>query len=173
MAANRIGKTEGIGGYELAIHLTGDYPHWWEGRTFDHAIEAWAAGDTSQTVRDIIQAKLLGPVGTIGTGLIRKSAIARTTARAGIADAIQDIYVKHKSGGTSSLTLKSYDQRRTSFQGTAKHVIWLDEEPDEGVYEECLLRTMTTDGLIMCTFTPLLGPSAVVKSFLPEGRMPE
>ena len=130
------------------------------------------AGDTSQTVRDIIQAKLLGPVGAFGTGLIRKELIVRTTARQGIPDAVQDIYVTHTSGGTSSLTLKSYDQKRLSFQGTGKHVIWLDEEPDLGVYSECLLRTMTTNGLVMCTFTPMLGLSEVVMNYLPEGRMP-
>jgi hypothetical protein len=94
LAANRVGKTEGVGGFELTCHLTGEYPDWWEGRTFDHPIEAWAAGDTSQTVRDIIQAKLLGPVGSFGTGLIRKALIVRTTSRQGIPDAVQDIYVK-------------------------------------------------------------------------------
>jgi phage terminase large subunit-like protein len=172
LAANRVGKTEGVGGYELTCHLTGEYPAWWEGRTFDHPIEAWAAGDTSQTVRDIIQAKLLGPVGSFGTGLIRKALIARTTSRQGIPDAVQDIYVKHRGGGTSWLTLKSYDQKRLSFQGTGKHVIWLDEEPDLGVYSECLLRTMTTKGLVMCTFTPMLGLSEVVMNYLPEGRIP-
>jgi phage terminase large subunit-like protein len=172
LAANRVGKTEGVGGYELTCHLTGEYPDWWEGRTFDHPIEAWAAGDTSQTVRDIIQAKLLGPVGSFGTGLIRKALIARTTGRQGIPDAVQDIYVKHKGGGTSWVTLKSYDQKRLSFQGTGKHVIWLDEEPDLGVYSECLLRTMTTNGLVMCTFTPMLGLSEVVMNYLPEGRIP-
>jgi len=31
MAANRVGKTF-AGGYETALHLTGRYPHWWEGR---------------------------------------------------------------------------------------------------------------------------------------------
>jgi hypothetical protein len=104
LAANRVGKTEGVGGYELTCHLTGEYRDWWEGRTFDHPIEAWAAGDTSQTVRDIIQAKLLGPVGSFGTGLVRKALIVRTTSRQGIPDAVQDIYVKHKTGGTSSRT---------------------------------------------------------------------
>lgn len=33
-AANRIGKTEGIGGYELTCHLTGNYPDWWVGKRF-------------------------------------------------------------------------------------------------------------------------------------------
>src|SRR6267154_2348992 len=42
LAANRIGKTEGVGGYELALHLTGWYPDWWTGRRFDKAISAWA-----------------------------------------------------------------------------------------------------------------------------------
>jgi hypothetical protein len=46
IAANRIGKTWGIGGFETTLHLTGDYPEWWEGRRFDHPIEAWVAGET-------------------------------------------------------------------------------------------------------------------------------
>jgi hypothetical protein len=41
LAANRVGKTEGVGGYEMVCHLTGEYPEWWDGRTFDHPIEAW------------------------------------------------------------------------------------------------------------------------------------
>ena len=60
LAGNRCGKTEGVGAYEMAVHLTGRYPSWWQGRRFDHAIHAWAAGDTNQTTRDILQAKLLG-----------------------------------------------------------------------------------------------------------------
>ncbi len=32
LCANRVGKTEGMGGYETAIHLTGRYPHWWDSR---------------------------------------------------------------------------------------------------------------------------------------------
>ena len=34
LAANRVGKTEGVGGYEVALHLTGAYPDWWPGRRF-------------------------------------------------------------------------------------------------------------------------------------------
>src|SRR5215510_2968769 len=55
MAANRIGKTEGVGAYESTLHLTGLYPDWWPGRRFTRPIEAWAAGQTSKTTRDIIQ----------------------------------------------------------------------------------------------------------------------
>jgi len=173
LAANRVGKTEGVGGYEVVLHLTGEYPDWWPGRRFDKPTSGWAAGDTSLTVRDIIQHKLLGPPGEYGTGLIPGDRLKGTTARAGVPNAVQDIMVHHVSGGTSYLTLKSYDQRRESFQGTEKDFIWLDEEPPMDVYGECLIRTMTTQGLILCTFTPLQGMSEVVQSFLPGGKLPD
>ena len=44
--------------YETVLHLTGLYPDWWEGRRFDNPVRALAAGDTSQTTRDIIQKKM-------------------------------------------------------------------------------------------------------------------
>ena len=79
MAANRVGKTEGGGGYELTLHLTGRYPDWWPGRRFNHPIDAWAAGDTNETVRDIIQLKLMGrEEDGWGTGRLR--ACARSNA---------------------------------------------------------------------------------------------
>lgn len=167
MAANRVGKTEGVGGVETVYHLTGNYPHWWEGKRFDRPIKMWAAGDTSKTTRDIIQAKLLGPYHDIGTGLIPKSCInGKPKPKAGIADAVEIIRVKHVTGGDSIITLKSYDQRREAFQGTEQDIIWLDEEPPQDIYTECLIRIMTTNGMIILTFTPLMGISEVVKSFL-------
>ena len=48
-------------------------------------------------------------------------------------------------GGVSTLGLKSYEQRREAFQGTSIEVIWLDEEPDQDIVMECLLRTMDTE----------------------------
>ncbi|MCW5980334.1 MAG: terminase family protein [Bryobacteraceae bacterium] len=66
--------------------------------------------------------------------------------------------------------LKSYDQRRESFQGTEQDVIWLDEEPPLDLYTECLMRTMTTGGTVMLAFTPLRGLSDVVLSFQREAR---
>jgi phage terminase large subunit-like protein len=173
LAANRVGKTEGAGGYEMACHLTGRYPAWWTGRRFDRPIAAWAAGDTRQTVRDILQLKLLGKPGAHGTGLIPRESLERVANAPGIPDAVETIWVRHVSGGISTLGLKSYDQGREAFQGTERDVIWLDEEPPPSVYTECLLRTMTNGGLVMLTFTPLKGMSEVVYSFLPGGAMPE
>lgn len=177
LAANRVGKTEGVGGYETTLHLTGWYPHWWIGRRFKGPISGWCAGDTGKTVFDILQKKLMGPPGQWGTGLIPAETIERTVASRARVDALDAVYVKHKSGGTSVLSFKSYEQGRESFQGTEQHLIWLDEEPPLPIYTECLLRTMATTtfegGMMMLTFTPLRGMSEVVLSYLPGGKIPE
>jgi phage terminase large subunit-like protein len=169
MAANRIGKTLGVGGYETTLHLTGQYPEWWPGRRFEHPIEAWVAGDTLTTTRDIVQSALLGPVGEFGTGLIpADTLIGDPVMKSGVPGGVDFLRVKHTSGGASLLGFKSYDQGRKTFQGTAKHVCWLDEEPPRPVYDECMMRLVTTNGLMLCTFTPLLGLSEVALMFLPH-----
>ena len=166
MAANRVGKSE-AGAYEVTCHLTGLYPPWWEGRRFSEPVEVWACGTNSQTTRDIVQAKLLGPVQEPGTGMIPNHLILScTAARGGLAGAIETALVRHVSGGQSILGLKTYEQGRQSFEGTAKHVIWCDEEPPADCYTEMLFRTITTKGILLVTFTPLQGMSDVVKGFL-------
>lgn len=173
MAANRIGKTEGVGGYELTLHLRGQYPAWWKGRRFERPIRAWAAGTTAETTRDILQFKLLGPIDRIGTGLIPGDDIHEWKRASGMADAIETVYVRHVSGGISTLGFKAYKAGRKSFEGTEQDVILLDEEPPLDIYSECLMRTMTVNGLIMLTFTPLMGLSEVVVLFMPEGDLPD
>lgn len=173
LAANRIGKTESIGGFEMALHLTGLYPEWWIGRRFDKAIQAWAAGDSSKTTRDIVQRKLYGAINSPGSGLIPADCILDKSARSGVPDAIDGLFIRHVSGGTSQLNFKSYEQGRKAFEGTEIDVIWLDEEPPLPVYTECLIRTMTNNGIIMLTFTPLMGMSETVMQFLEGGEIKE
>lgn len=182
MAGNRVGKTV-AGSYEMSCHLTGDYPHWWEGRKFNGPIKAWAAGKTNETTRDIIQVELLGNITfsgqrklVDGTGLIPHQLLGmdpgQLSWKAGVADLVDMVKIKHRSGGWSELGLKSYQQGRGSFEGTARHIIWFDEEPPMDVYGEALIRTATTKGLIMLTFTPLEGMSDVVQEFLPKEMRP-
>src|SRR5437762_1042990 len=59
MAGNQLGKTL-AGGFEVAMHMTGRYPDWWQGRRFDRPITAWACGTTGETTRDTVQRVLLG-----------------------------------------------------------------------------------------------------------------
>lgn len=179
IAANRVGKTWGVGAYEVTAHLTGEYPPWWQGKRFTDPIGAWVAGDTSQTTRDVIQFALTGVggeggEGELGSGMIPGSLIVgKPTAARGISGAFDTMIIKHASGGNSVLGFKSYDQGRKKFQGTAKELIWLDEEPPLEVYTECLTRTMTVNGIVLCTFTPLEGATDVVNLFLKAGLVPE
>jgi hypothetical protein len=72
IAGNRCGKTT-LGCYEATLHLTGLYPEWWEGHRFTHPVDWWAASDTSETTRDILQYEFVGPMNEIGTGMIPKN----------------------------------------------------------------------------------------------------
>lgn len=174
MAANRIGKSEGIGAYELTLHATGRYPEWWNGYRFNRPVSAWAAGTTSTTARDIVQLKLIGPPEDIGTGLIPKKYVLKTTPKAGgVPNAVDTILVRNISGGISRIKIKSYAEGRKSFEGTEQDVIWLDEECPLAIYTECVTRTMTTNGLILLTFTPLEGLTDTVMQFLPGGEIKE
>jgi phage terminase large subunit-like protein len=174
MASNRSGKTV-AGGYALYVWLTGRYPVWWRGKRFPGPTDAWAAGKTNETARDIIQATLFGNVtadddgrkSLSGTGIIPGDLIGKISWRSGIADTVDVVHIRHTSGGWSTLGLKSYQQGRTSFEGTAKHAIWLDEEPPLDVAMECLTRTATLGGVQIYTFTPLLGMSEVAMRFVP------
>jgi len=167
LAANRVGKSV-AGAYETTLHLTGDYPVFWEGRRFDKPTKGWCVGKTSETVRDTIQIALLGPVGEWGTGLIPADRIEHIAKSAG--NRADTITIRHKAGGVSTLGFKSSDQGRQSFEGATLDFIWADEEVDLGVWTECLMRTTTTDGIIYTTFTPLKGLSDMVLSLVKDGN---
>jgi phage terminase large subunit-like protein len=171
IGGNGVGKTEGVGAFIMALHLTGRYPGWWPGRIFDQPIDAWAAGDTRETTRDIIQAKLLGNVAkfgedALGTGVMPRNLIGKPTYVPNTNRAIDFVPIRHISGGWSVLGFKSYDQGRKAFQGTEKHLIWPDEEPPEDVYTEMVMRGRDVDGQIIATFTPLSGRTPLVSRFL-------
>ncbi|WP_394661403.1 terminase large subunit domain-containing protein [uncultured Acinetobacter sp.] len=176
MAGNRVGKTV-TGCTEDVYHLTGLYPHWWEGKRFDQEIRAWVAGKSNETTRDIIQLELLGNViyekgkkTFDGTGLIPKHLIGKITWRQGVQDLADTVLIKHTCGKWSKLGLKSYQQGRGSFEGTAQHLIHLDEEPPQDVYTECLTRTATTEGIVIITFTPLEGLTAMILDFMKKAE---
>jgi phage terminase large subunit-like protein len=163
---NRSGKTYCVCAEDV-IHLTGKYPDWWEGRTYNKPIEMWAASDTNETTRDILQKQLLGAENIddedkVGTGLLPKKDIIRWTRKRGIMGAVEFVYVRHYNingvyDGESVLQFKAYEQGRRKFQGTAKDRIHLDEEPPMDVVDECYMRTVSTRGEIVLSMTPLQG----------------
>lgn len=172
MTGNRCGKTY-TGAYAMSVHLTGLYPVWWIGRKFDTPIEAWAAGISTDTTRDILQSELLGDwknPDKFGTGSIPKEKIVECINKPQVPGAVQSVLVRHVSGGISTLDFKSYEMSQDKFMGTAKHLIWLDEECPKEIYTQCVTRTATTGGIVMMTFTPEHGLTEIVKDFMYELR---
>lgn len=166
------------GSVELTYHMTGDYPHWWKGARFKKAIKVWVICESGSLWRDSMQQALLGSVGEeIGTGLIRKELVHDTKSMPGVPGAIGQILTKHKSGGISSVTVKTFEMGRNQFQAATLDLLIFDEEPPDDIYAECIMRTRGVKGVrepgkVMMMFTPLKGLSEVVLRYLPNGRFP-
>jgi phage terminase large subunit-like protein len=171
MGGNRVGKTFSIGGYETTLHLTGLYPDWWKGRVYDHRILSWAGGTKATKVRDVNQLFLVGKIladRQLAGGLIPQHRIKRYTRKTGIADAIDQLTIKHVNGYDNTLMFKSYEEGRTSFEAEAVDWIWLDEEPTRAIYDECMMRLLTARGSIMSTLTPVEGITETIIGMLEE-----
>lgn len=172
MAANRVGKTVSAA-CEVSFHLTGDYPEWWTGRRFEKPTLVWTGSPTNETSKDIVQNELLGGIGeTLGTGWVPRSRISGrpTTRQAGVKNVVDTFSVRHRSGGLSLCVLKTYEQGWQKWQGTAPHVVWMDEEPDDyKIFSESQTRILTSQGIVLVTFTPLLGMTELVEHFMTGG----
>ncbi len=168
MAANKVGKSD-LGGYCASTWATGRYPHWWPGRVFEDPVTIWIVNKTAKDTRDINEAVLLGPTGNEmerGTGMLPGHLIQKCTPKPGTPHAFEFINVEHVSGGTSYIVSKSYDQGREAFQGRNIPIIWNDEEIPKDIYDEEMLRIMVIGGLIMTTFTPILGLTPMTMWFM-------
>jgi phage terminase large subunit-like protein len=171
---HNTGKTI-MGSFETTAHLIGDYHPWWPGRVFKRPVRAWACGKSNETTRDIVQKALLGDVlgsgpnkRLSGTGMVPGALIGKPRWKQGSPDLVDTVPIKHVTGGWSTLGMKSYEQGRGSFEGTAQDVIWPDEEAPMEVYMEMVTRTATTNGLVMTTFTALEGITEMVALFYPK-----
>lgn len=172
LAGNRTGKTF-CGCLEDAIHLTGNYPSWWQGHKFDHPIIAWVASENYEITRNVLQYKLLGGYTAdngFTEGLIAPDLIVKKAMLAGVNGAVDYVKIKHSSGGVSSLFFKSYKQGREKFQGARCHLIHMDEEPPYDVFLESQMRLSDVDGLgqgrLILTMTPLKGYTEMTAYFL-------
>ena len=168
MAANRIGKSY-CGSMELAYHLTGLYPKWWEGKRYGQPIVAWAGGVSNETTRDIVQFELLGSPDdpeAFGSGTVPKNYIIKTERKPGVPTAKSVALIKHVSGGNSSLFFKAYEMGVEKWQGRSVDCIWLDEEPSRDIYSQAVTRTLDRKGMVYMTFTPEQGMTETVASFM-------
>ena len=60
----------------------------------------------------------------------------------------------------SVITCKSADSGREKFQGASVDLVWIDEEPEVEIFDECYQRTVDCAGKILITLTPLVDISS-------------
>lgn len=72
-----------------------------------------------------------------------------------------DFQVFFKNG--SIITGKSADAGRDKFQGASIDLVWIDEECEADVYDECYQRTVDCAGKIILTLTPLVDVASGVR----------
>jgi hypothetical protein len=120
MAANQVGKTT-CGAYEVAMHLTGLYPTWWNGKRYGKPNEWIVASTTNETTRDRCQKDLFGePTDDkqLGTGAVPKEMIGEKIRKPGVPNAYDTVLVQHKSGGWSKASFRAYEQGPKKFMGS-------------------------------------------------------
>lgn len=161
-AANQIGKTT-TGMFEEACHLTGIYHPDWKGVRYNRPVDIWVVGETSERVRDTLQEKLFGPIGRWGTGFIPKECIDfdNIIRRGNPAGCINKAWIKHASGGYSTVQFFSFDQGRESFQGSTIDRVYFDEQAPQDIVNECKIRLLVKRGKMVFTFTPVINDDPV------------
>lgn len=169
LAGNGTGKTF-CGALEVCMHLTGEYPHWWTGKRYSRPVIVWVLGESNEVVRTTLQSYYVGrpfDEGLDAWGGLVPSRIIKRTWKPGVNDAVDMVWVRHRSGGVSSIAFKSYEQGRKKVQSAKVDIVHCDEEPPQAIYVELLMRIMRVeDGMLMITATPLSGLTEVVRGFL-------
>ena len=170
LAANRIGKTVSTC-FETAYHLTGHYPDWWpeSGKRFDRPVTVMVAGEGWSQVAMVLQAELLGTndikiSDNLGTGAIPRDCIVFDTMRNDGANCL-GVEIRHRSGHNSYLLFANYTQEVRQMQGFKLNLAVFDEQPPDDFFSEIVTRTATTQGQVLCSFTPLKGLNGLVSKF--------
>ena len=170
LAGNQFGKTF-CGAMEMAMHLTGQYPKWWKGRTYPFPVTAMCGSNTNETCRDIVQRELFGdPLdeNKLGTGTIPVECIyGKPTKKPGVINAYDSAKILHVSGGHSTVYMRAYEQGYKKFMGIRFQVGWCDEEPPSEIWSQFLRAQLAQkNALLMITMTPEEGMTKVVTQFM-------
>lgn len=161
---NRSGKSEAGAPVAVAWALGKDYfrnePAWeWVQRLPipEPPNNIWIVGLDFPTVKNVLWYEKLSNgkdhPGFLPSGAERDAVIKKISE--------SDFQVYFKNG--SVITCKSADSGREKFQGASVDLVWIDEEPDLDIYEECRQRTADCAGKILVTVTPLIDISSGVR----------
>jgi phage terminase large subunit-like protein len=151
-AGNRCGKTLCTSA-EWCMHLTGNYPDWWNGYRYTKPINIWVAGVTNNETFQTLAGYYVGDI--TKEGFIHSSLIVRKEPQKHL------YFIQHASGGLSKIRFKSYEQKADAWQAETLDGVHLDEEPPSKIYSEAITRTLSTSqdhhGQVTCSLTPLKG----------------
>lgn len=178
-APNGAGKSFCLA-YELACHVTGDYPDWWEGKKQMSPKHWWILTPSGDTFKSSMQRLLLGNTlneEDLGTGLIPKASLHKITGWPSIAGACRSFEVRHKDGHLVTVEVKSSKQDREDIQAANLDGLLEDEEPDYQIHTEALFRLRDSPrkpfGLLMLGYSPINGLTELTLQWLPDGQFPE
>ena len=172
VCANKIGKSL-CASNEVAMHLTGLYPDWYQGMKFDTGIEAVCGTHTIEQTRDILQAMLFGPPGLdeeLGTGSVPKDLIINAQKRPGYGTAFDFVDVKHVPSGTRSrIFFRAYEIGERKHMGRPMDLTWEDEEPPFDIHMQMVRGGFAKDkSLKLLTFTPEFGATDMAMKIVTE-----
>jgi phage terminase large subunit-like protein len=177
--ANGSGKSFS-GALELAYHVTGEYPDWWEGYRQEAPKQWWIVCKSAGTFKSSLQRLLIGETlndEDFGTGLIPKAALVGYSGWPSVSGTVGSFQVRHKKGHIVTIEVKSSEQDRANLQAANLDGIVFDEEPPLDIYTECVFRLRGSPrkkpGISMLLFTPLNGLSDVVLQYLESGTYPQ
>ena len=154
---NRSGKTRAII-QEVLWYGTCIFPPWHNRAGMKPPVEIWVVSLDFPSSRDVVQPMVRQ---LLGSGYLKSWNVT-------------DKIIELTNGST--IGFKSVDSGWEKFQGTAKHLIAFDEEPEWNVWQECRMRVISTKGDIILAMTPLHGMSWVFDELYEpwlEGRDPD
>lgn len=160
LGGNRSGKTEIGAVIAVAWALGKEYfrgePAWDLVKDLpipNKPCNIWLVGLDFPTLRDVIwREKLL--LGRNHPGFLPMDTLQKPPVE-------RDYQIFFKNG--SIITGKSADSGREKFQGASVDLVWIDEECEADVFDECWQRTVDCGGKILLTLTPLNDINSAVR----------
>lgn len=145
---NRSGKTE-MGTLEARFHATGDYPSWYpiEGRFSGPTRGRIVVTDYKKGANEVLEPKI--------SKWFTQDMVHKVERFQGH---IVKLFIKHKTGGISTIDVMTHEQDSMAFEGWSGHWAWFDEPPPRELFVATLRGLIDYRGRAWLTLTPISEP---------------